>query len=442
MPSEAELSNTVNTSPIPRLDLSGRAIRHVIPRPNSHSSLGGIVFSIMFPLMLFGYEIFAPYFAVFLPDTSIGAIVYRGMLSALLVGILLFYKSKKITNAELYLAPGLFFLILYGYRLFDNIYYYGDFLHAEASVILGIYLGSIFIPYIASSKIVRRLQDHILFNIFFVLAILFLFGMFLNFDHVMSTYDFRLEIPKLNPISMATVSIGIMVSLLTLRQSRLSNIPFILAFSTVLLAIVFLSRARGPVLGLIAAGLVFLCVSRSRYKMPILVVLPLFAIVVNFVAASVMGVDLFAAMFERFEAVFDNTDRSSLGRIAAWQASLDQFFETPIFGDKIFEPTLFKYPHNMFVEALISLGIIGGLLLFVHVSISTFAAINILRLSAKRRSDLLICLVFFLALFSAQFSGAIWNIVPFWVSSSMVVCRFLQLKQEGALANRRVLKGV
>src|SRR5690606_36510269 len=68
---------------------------------------------------------------------------------------------------------------------------------------------------------------------------------------------------------------------------------------------------------------------------------------------------------ERLLSLIENNDVS--GRDNAYEISLNQFYSSPLFGDYFVMtsgPLQGLYPHNILIESLMTLGIIGSLPLF------------------------------------------------------------------------------
>ena len=83
------------------------------------------------------------------------------------------------------------------------------------------------------------------------------------------------------------------------------------------------------------------------------------------------------------------------------------FLDNPIFGDQfaIFENNEINYPHNIFLESLMALGLLGGLTLFF---ICLVAARNACKLILMKAKNYWLSLIFFQHLMVSLVSGSLY----------------------------------
>jgi len=162
------------------------------------------------------------------------------------------------------------------------------------------------------------------------------------------------------------------------------------------LALLFASEARGPLISLVVAVMVFAIVRKqAKFLMASM-------------AAGMIGVFWFGEMlFERMGAVGE--DESSRGRLEMMTGSIDQFVQHPWFGASFIEPLTLSYPHNLFVEILLALGLVGMLVFLPALFGATRSAIV-----RMQQGEVLMSMLFFQYFVGAQFSGAIYGNSALW----------------------------
>jgi O-antigen ligase len=122
----------------------------------------------------------------------------------------------------------------------------------------------------------------------------------------------------------------------------------------------------------------------------------------------------------RFMALLEPTleDESSLERITLIRNAFQQFVENPLLGGQLVDSEYFAYPHNLFLEALMAMGVVGALVLIAILTRSALRAAHLLN-----QGDLFIPLVLLQYFIAAQFSGAIWGWSAMWVPlASIITC--------------------
>lgn len=215
----------------------------------------------------------------------------------------------------------------------------------------------------------------------------------------------RLSFEALNPISIGHAAVTTLIAALSLTQPRLrwGDLPLIFAGVVVALTVSGLAAARGPVLGLAAAAMVY-AVATRRWRW----------IVALTLASLVLLMDPETALWQRFIDV--EGDASSVERLLLQGSAISAFLSSPVWGSAFVEPLEFTYPHNLFIETAMALGVLGLSLLFVLLAKSARAAAH---LAAERR--LLLPMLFAQYFVGAQLSGAIWGNSALWAVTTLLV---------------------
>ena len=123
-----------------------------------------------------------------------------------------------------------------------------------------------------------------------------------------------------------------------------------MVFSTVLF---LMGSSRGSVIALVLSLPLILFYSKSRSQKAKFLFLGLLLAPIFFWTVTASGSNIFDRIL--------NTSQDGGGRIGLWKNALNHFFDYPVFGGLIEIGGI--YPHNFFVELLMSTGIVGGLIL-------------------------------------------------------------------------------
>lgn len=178
-----------------------------------------------------------------------------------------------------------------------------------------------------------------------------------------------------------------------------------------------MGASRGPMLGALA-GVVFLFYA----------FLPLYLKIkrskVYTIVFFIIGIVILAQKvdlkenFESFNRIFIFIEnRQSIvnvkeARDYEWSAAWQQFLENPIFGDKIINDYDQYYPHNIYLEVLQSVGIVGAIPFFAGLIMSFFKLM-------RQKKDAL-PYVIIPNIIAGLFSGSLYSNVGFWISIALI----------------------
>jgi O-antigen ligase len=235
-------------------------------------------------------------------------------------------------------------------------------------------------------------------------------------------WDSRVSTEVLNPISVGYLGASVVVLCLArpFRWPGEGRLPgawrglvfLLLGLGGAVLAVA--SGSRGPLLALVlvvAAWLVMSPVQRSRrgWRIAARVAFAVLAIA-GVTAAAVLVVEILGINpFERFIWLLED---DSVGyRRQALAGSMAQFAMHPWFGDALIERSTLDYPHNIYVESLMSVGLVGTLGLVVFTATAVLAALRLLRRDVDAAWLGMLCL---LQVFGSLTSGALYLSDAFW----------------------------
>ena len=227
----------------------------------------------------------------------------------------------------------------------------------------------------------------------------------LGMDRSLTEQTGRLSFEAVNPITLGHVAATTLIAALCLTRHPLGflRMCWVSVGALVAGACLLLAASRGPALALALCTLVFV-LAIGRWRWIILMALLLMPVVLN------DGGELWL----RFADVAE--DESTSARLLLHNNAIAQFLDHPLLGRAFIDPSLLEYPHNLFIETAMALGILGlGALMLVLVRAGLRAIKQI------RHGNILVPLLFVQYLFAAQLSGAIYGNSGLWVTTVLLV---------------------
>lgn len=226
----------------------------------------------------------------------------------------------------------------------------------------------------------------------------------------------RLGSEKMNPIALGHLCTSFLIIYLSAqtRQNNAQRIFGALFLVPGALIVLAFTASKGPILALVICLLLWAIYTFGAAKfftialiasVSILFIGGLFSTTVN------LGDSVFSPVINRFSGLASGSDdQSTAGRLIAYSGAINQFFENPLIGGLPFEQETFNYPHNLFLEVLMSTGIVGVLLITPVISFFLLSTRNCLKLNEQRWIGLLGAQYFI----AAMFSGAIYTNALTW----------------------------
>lgn len=223
----------------------------------------------------------------------------------------------------------------------------------------------------------------------------------------------RLAYIAVNPISLGHVATTTLVAAFCLTRHRPNVVVWLglaLLCAASLLCLT-LTASRGPVLALGVCAVVYTIATRN-WKM----------IAGGIAAAFIVALgalDDIGSIEQRFTGW--EYDESIQARFALQLAALADFYQKPVLGSSFLDLTTSSYPHNIFIESAMAMGIIG----LLSAVLLVFMALR-RSLQKVNRGAMLVALLFAQYLVAAQFSGALYGSSALWLSMLAV----LAMRQE------------
>ncbi|TIL32583.1 O-antigen ligase family protein [Mesorhizobium sp.] len=246
---------------------------------------------------------------------------------------------------------------------------------------------------------------------------------------VMTDNSDRLYLDRLNPISVGHAGLTTLIASYTLIRIAQGKILKFAIFSVAVAAAftMYLAAARGPMVALACCVILFPLL-RPRFITMIMGWL--------LVAGAVLvlaTVDM-TPLLDKFHLTGTAATNSTVARVEAISYSWELFLQNPWFGYGTQLP-FFSYPHNMFVEILQDMGLVG-MAIFVPLFVKIATGVKFL---ADRRLVLLPLLTT-QAFVGAQFSGALWGSAFLWIVVTILIFRVNAMTSFDLRARRRVME--
>ena len=242
-------------------------------------------------------------------------------------------------------------------------------------------------------------------------------------DRSLTDMTGRLFLDTVNPITFGHAGVTTLIAAATLHFSGRSAVGrfTLLAGSALAIGCIVLAASRGPVLALAICAFV-VAVAQRRWS---LAALPILAVLA---ALSSDGFELVS----RFADI--DEDDSALERLVLQANALQMFADSPILGSAYAEFLLNTYPHNMFIETAMALGIVGLVL------IAGLTAIGLSRMWKRVRVGMTLLPLLFVQYFIGfQFSGALWGSSSFWACLALLLALAVADRPVSGLARSRRL---
>lgn len=373
-----------------------------------------------------GYYTLAAYVNVVAPDGSGGSILIRSVGVAVLLLAWLGLRRGEARSLGYLLLPAGVFFAFYAYRLAENMLYLDMVVPPGNAVVLLTFCVASVLPAYVLARSERGVRDEDMAILLSLLALLFVIGMAFNWDALTASSDRRMALEKVNPISLAYVASSIMLFyLIAFGRSKKARIEALLIVP-ILLVIMALARSRGMMISTGFTLVVYVIALRGTRRIR----------AVLLVAAAVLAIGFWAdptyvgSVVEALSRMDVHTDMSTASRAMSFQGAWDQFLENPLLGRYAVELGSNYYPHNIYLESLMSVGLVGTVPFAIHLALASRAAWGLLREREASLSRVFIALLFIRDAVGAGASGALWGVPGFWISSVLVIAMWYGRRQD------------
>jgi hypothetical protein len=254
------------------------------------------------------------------------------------------------------------------------------------------------------------------------------------------TFGIRWGTEKINPITLGHNVVTFWLALYCLVRAKKGG-GAVSAFTYVaLLPFLFVTGSRGPLLAYFML-LFFILFYERKYLVIGVAIVSLITMVASlFAFKTVIGGQFETAtiFIERLANAGSSDDASSGIRMRLYTEALAQFSNSPLLGDALEERTENYYPHNIIIEALMALGVVGGVLLlyiFGWFYYRLFSYKNSV-LASENNALYFFALVGTQYFFAGQFSSSV-------ISATLMfpaIVAFIALSHAPFIFNKRIIK--
>jgi O-antigen ligase len=402
-------------------------------RPYMRLKYASIV-SLVVALTIFGYPIIALVTDLLNLQSQIFSMLVRFFV--LVLSMVLLLERNTLRNLRQMDRMLLLFFAVYLMRLLWD-WQVQSIVAADLAIIF--FLFTVVLPTMAAATRAHLINERtlrqtmLIFGLVFVglIFIMLLYGRTYNPWADQHYSPGRLFFEALNPITIGQAA-GVLViagMLGILENGARFRWRVLSAFGVVLgLVSAILANSRGPILSLVVA---LLYISWSR---------PRLAVFVGVVGGSYsffqgMQGDLIQNTFERFYEAVQLTDKATEARIVLMKSGWEDFLGSPIFGAHYIDPDfgVGSYPHNLFIEAGMALGILG-LGIFVALNVR-FLAVYVSRIRFPFGLIHALGLFFFIGIL---FSGALWGASGYFMFLALCLALAKKRKRSQVIARSAV----
>ena len=215
----------------------------------------------------------------------------------------------------------------------------------------------------------------------------------------------------------ASLIMGLSIYNIFYEESNLSRKIKNLFIILVALIPFLLGSSRGSIFSLLFPFLFFIFFKKKKSLFRSVVItfsFVLFGIVAFFIAQN-FGSSAFTRVFTIASDIDSGSD--SAARLDIWYTSILQFLNSPIFGDYVLNRKWNFYPHNIFVEVLMSTGIVGFLPFCILIYYAFKKSIKIIKFSPQ---DSWITIIFLQGFMMSSFSGSVTDNIILWAGMGLV----------------------
>ena len=362
------------------------------------------------PIVLVGSPI-AGVAAVFVPFIESTTINYgyralvAGTSALMVIGALLLNRKP--------LFPIAFTVFLLGYliRLYIDAYMAGIY---RADIAILFYFGAVLPPVLAvlfagrglSEK--RLIRPMLLFTLGSTTA-LFLLGFFGVESEMISSLEQtggRLNLETVNAIVIGHVAASLLIASVAAWPNRSVPRPLLVAAATIAVATMLQAGSRGP---FVALGVCLIAYSVIVRRWGLLAIA-----LIGVVAVALRSSPDQLVVLERFTTA--GWDASASARLLTQDYAIADFLDNPLFGVSYIEQATLDYPHNLFIDTAMAMGL-AGLVPLIIVTFQLGRAV----VRRFRSGEFLIALLATQYFVAAQFSGSTWAHVQLFTLLALVL---------------------
>ncbi|MER8974427.1 O-antigen ligase family protein [Mesorhizobium sp. M0800] len=369
-----------------------------------------------FALAICGIYAFAGLINKFDPEGSTGSILVR--LAIVLITVASFtLLPAKLRSSTAALLPMKIFFVFYLCRLIENVYVSSIAISPGPGMIFSVFLVTSVGATLLIASMDRAIRNTDLIFVMNILCVIFLVGLYLNRDMLFVSQGERMALDKINPIAMGHTAFAFLIYFfLVVGKTKKLTIQSIILGPLLLLVVVF-SRSRGAYIAGGGSLLVYILLLKGSKR----VFAILGALVVAMVILASSGVELIDVVIARLQTINVDADQSTMIRSQLYAGAWRQFQEDPLFGRYAVEMQFNFYPHNIYLESLMSVGAFGSLPFAAHIILALRSTVGIIRSGKFPLAAVLAAVIFIREAIAGLASGSLWGNSVFWVTSALTI---------------------
>lgn len=326
--------------------------------------------------------------------------------------ILLFFSKpfRGVVKKDVFYF--LLFAIVYIAKIFSSSFTNID-LYMPLEQFFLYFLSFVFLPFLLLNDIKFSNKDYekISYLIIFGTVVVSLLTFFYYGDLLGEVDRISQEISHdenyISPLSLSYTSIlGIGVCISLLFTKKLTLFKKILLYCAIFICLIpfYLGASRGSIISFLLIVLLYFTVSKNTSrKLKSILILSAILLFISF-----SSIYLGSGVFDRFLGISSGIESNSSSsiRLLLWKDAINQYLADPAWGGSLQLETAKHYPHNIFIEVLMSTGVFGLIPLVVFIYLIFKKAIKIIRYEPQM---FWITNLFLVAFGMNMFSGAIWG---------------------------------
>lgn len=398
--------------------------------------------ALLVAMVVSGYPLLASLLSlVGAPDSRLPSIVFRLGIAVLSLWVLIVSRKSLRAYHSTFLIALVIFWFGYILRIVNDYFILQLDLWTPAVEVLGMLFLFVLVPAFAIlgglNPATTRLSYVMTLGVTVLAAVLIGIDSGNIATQLMADNITRLALERLNPIAIGYLG-GTLMVLCTvgLLRPRVAPKPLSFMFFSIGvmggLFLLLIAASRGPILAATTALLVCWLVPIQPRRL---------LVGSGVVAALLLGGKTLHAYilgefeFDVFKRFLDAAEGySGLSRESSFAGAVNQFMDSPLFGDALFEKTTGGYVHNLVLEAFMATGIVGGMAYLVCVILMWSACIRLL-LRADGFEWLAALSIFFFV--AALFSSAHYGAGAHWFTLIAVIVTEAKLRPFAEQNRRR-----
>lgn len=379
---------------------------------------------IIFASSIFGYPLLSSIGVILNMDNRQLVVPYRGLIVLISLSLFFVYKNSFFKyikdNKKFVFASAIFyFFFMFIFRSFLDTFFYLS--HIDFNIKKEFWLFTILVtllPSVSFASYYNNVEENkivkysLYMGLISVLTCLTAYLGTVSYD-ISMLYSGRMSLTVLNPITIGHAALSLIIlSYASIIRFRSKNIlivaiSFFVGFLTLIAA-----GSRGPFVSLFAV-IIFILLTKGISFKGILYGL-IFVIIINIIASS-FDVYIFEVLLE---SLFKDEARDSI-----FKESFSLIKENFFLGSGIF--ALQTYPHNLFVESFLILGVFGFILFLVVFIMSSYYSY----IMYKNNLNIIFPLLYVQYSIFYMVSGTIHEALVFWMMTfCMLTFNFKQAK--------------